>query len=154
MYTGNLFFFPSGGGPPKTNATIEKKAMTAERSRAPLGNPLFWMRKVMANGNTRPANLWLVATHAGQSYLEDAKCILTLPIGAPADVMTTAKYLLLGNHWLYQQKHNVAKSTWHYLNGDIRAMHKEAGHHNTSHQALSQGKLGGNSLGCQDPHHS
>ena len=52
---------------------MEKKAMTAERSRAPLGNPLFWMRKVMANGNTRPANLWLVATHAGQSYLEDAK---------------------------------------------------------------------------------
>ena len=73
----NGFFFPSGGGPPKTNATMERKAMTAERSRTPLGNPLFWMRKVIANGNARPANLWLVTIHACQLYLEGAKFMLT-----------------------------------------------------------------------------
>ena len=51
------------------------------------------MRKVMANGNVRPANLWLVTTHACQSYLEDAKFMLTC--SGPSRCYTTAKYLFL-----------------------------------------------------------
>ena len=133
----NGFFFPSGGGPPRTNAMMERKVMTAERSRTHLGNPLFWMRKVMANGNAKPANLWLVTTHACQSYLEGANFMPTCRgpsrCYAHSEVFIPWKPLIVSARIVtWQNRHGTC------LNGDIIAMHKEAGHPNASHQALSQ----------------